>query len=83
MAMEFITHLPPTRSVTTATTTIVDRFSRPVHSMEAKDMDTAFDTATFVFKENICLYGLPDSTISELDPKTYPFSAQSWCYYAM
>lgn len=75
VAMDFITHLPVTPRGFNSITTIVDRFSRRVHFMPSKDTDTALDTARSFFNEVFRLHGLPDSIISDRDPK---FTSAFW-----
>lgn len=75
VAMDFISHLPSTERGYNATITIVDRFSRRIHFIPSKDTDTAADFAQLFFKEIFRLHGLPDSVISDRDPK---FTSSFW-----
>lgn len=73
--MDFISHLPTPTTGFNSITTIVDRFSRRVHFMASKNTGTAIDIANTFFKDIFRLHGLPDSIISDRDPK---FTSTFW-----
>lgn len=60
LAMDFITHLPPTAQGFNAITTIVDRFSRRVHFLPSRGTATAVDTANLFFSK---IFGCTDCQI--------------------
>lgn len=67
--MDFTTQLPVPARVFNAITTVVDSFSRRVHFIAFKVPDTAADTETAFCHEKCSLHGLPDSIISDRNPK--------------
>lgn len=75
ISMDFISHLPKTARGFNSITTIVDRFSCRVHFIPSRDSDTAIDVAEMFFREIFRLHGLPDSIISDRDPR---FTSSFW-----
>ena len=75
VAMDFITHLPRTKRGFDAITTYVDRLSRRVHFVPSRTSDTASDVAKDFFDNIFRLHGLPDSLVSDRDPK---FTSRFW-----
>ena len=75
ISTDFITHLPKTKNGHDAITTYVDRLSKRVHFIASKSTDSAKDVAQafhfHVFKH----HGLPDSIVSDRDPK---FTSNFW-----
>lgn len=69
IAMDFITHLPITESGFDCITTYVDRYSKRIHLIPSKSSDSATDVAEGFFKNIFRLHGLPDSIVSDRDPK--------------
>ena len=75
LATDFIVSLPATKSGYDAITTWVDRLTRRVHFIPSKTTDTAVDTARNFFHYIFPLHGLPDSIVSDRDPK---FTSKFW-----
>eukprot|EP00171_Calliarthron_tuberculosum_P016938 IDg16938t1 len=75
ISTDFITQLPRTKSGHDSITTYVDRFSKRPHFLACKNTDTASHAAKN-FHDNIFkLHGLPDSIVSDRDPK---FTSRFW-----
>jgi len=72
---DFIVGLPKTRNGVDAITTWVDRLSRRVRFIACKETDTAVDVAEAFFAHIFKLHGLPDSVVSDRDPK---FTSKFW-----
>jgi len=53
----------------------VDRLSRRVHFIPSKDSDTAVDVANSFFSKMFPYHGMPDSIVSDRDPK---FKSKFW-----
>ena len=75
VATDFIVSLPKTRSGYNCITTWVDRLSRRVHFIPSNEGDTAVDSANAFFSNIFKLHGLPDSIVSDRDPK---FTSKFW-----
>lgn len=75
ISMDFITHLPVTESGYDTIATYVDRFSKRIHLVPSKSSDTATNVADDFFKHIFRLHGLPDSLVSDRDPK---FTSKFW-----
>ena len=75
LATDFIVKLPKTKDGYDAVTTWVDRLTRRVHFFKSKTTDTAVDTANAFFTNIFKLHGLPDSIVSDRDPK---FTSEFW-----
>lgn len=75
--MDFITHLLTTTSWYDYITTFVDRFSKRVHLAPSKGTDTATDVADCFLDQVFCLHGLPNSIVSDRDPK---FTSKLWSH---
>lgn len=75
IATDFIVGLPPTKKGFDSITTYVDRFSKRVHfiptSATASSKKVAQDFFDTIFK----IHGLPDSIVSDRDPR---FTANFW-----
>ena len=69
IATDFIVHLPKTKSGHDAITTYVDRFSKRVHSIAIKTTEDAIQVANNFYHEIFRLHGIPDSIVSDRDPK--------------
>lgn len=69
MASDFITKLPMTTRGYDAITTFVDRFSKHVHFIFSQGVDTAPDAAKAFYECVFRQHGLPDSIVSDRDPK--------------
>lgn len=67
--MDFVTHLQMTAAGYDCITKIVDRFSKRVRLVPCKGTETASDGATLFFAHISGLDGLPDSIVSDRDPK--------------
>lgn len=75
LAMNFITYPLPATHRFNAIAKTVDRFSRQLHFMPARDRDTAINKATLFFIENFWLHGLPNCIMSDRDPR---FMSDFW-----
>ena len=75
LATDFIVKLPKTKDGYDAITTWVDRMTRRVHFLKCKGTDTAVETANAFFSNIFKLHGLPDSIVSDRDPK---FTSEFW-----
>ena len=75
IATDFIVALPKTKNGFDCITTYVDRLSRRVHFIPSKDSDTAVDVANSFFKNIFPYHGMPDSIVSDRDPK---FKSKFW-----
>lgn len=73
--MDFITHLPTTKQGHDTVTTIVDKLTQRDHRVHYNTSDVA-ETVADIFSNNVFkLRGLPDSLVSNRDPK---FASQFW-----
>ena len=77
LAKDFIVALPKSRSGYDAITTWVDRLTKRVHFVPCKGTDTAEDVAITFLNYIFRLHGLPDSILSDRDPK---FTSKFWEY---
>ena len=75
LASDFIVKLPKTKNGYDSITTYVDRLSRRVHFIPSKDSDTAVDVANDFFSHLFKQHGMPDSIVSDRDPK---FTSKFW-----
>ena len=75
IATDFIVSLPKTKNGYDSITTWVDRLSRRVHFIPSKEEDTAVDSANSFFANIFKLHGIPDSIVSDRDPK---FTSKFW-----
>ena len=75
IATDFIVSLPLTKNGFDCITTWVDRLSRRVHFIPSKESDTAVDVANAFFKNVFKNHGMPDSIVSDRDPK---FKSKFW-----
>ena len=69
ISMNFIFHLPKTRSGFTAILVVVDRLSKMVHFLPTFVTATAEDTAALFRDRVFCLHGMPQSIVSDRDVK--------------
>lgn len=77
VSTDFIVKLPTTKNGFDCITTWVDRLSRRVHFIPSKVTDTAVDVANQFFTCIFKLHGLPDSVVSDRDPK---FTSKFWVH---
>lgn len=75
ISMDFIVHLPKTRSGFTAILVVVDRLTKMVHFLPTFDTATAEDTAALFRDRVFCLHGMPQSIVSDRDVK---FTSAFW-----
>ena len=67
--MDFITHLPKTRSGFTSILVVVDRLAKMVHFVPTHNAVTAEQCAKFFRDRIFCLHGMPKTIISDRDVK--------------
>lgn len=75
LATDLIVKLPQTKQGYDSITTWVDRLSRRVHFIPSRGDDSAVDVATNFFAHIFRHHGLPDSIVSDRDPK---FTSKFW-----
>ena len=75
VATDFIVSLPKTKNGYDSITTWVDRLTRRVHFIPSKGNDTAVDVANAFFRNLFQHHGMPDSIVSDRDPK---FKSRFW-----
>ena len=75
ISMDFITHLPKTRSGYTAIFVVVCRLSKMAHFIATHDTATAEATAKLFRDRVFCLHGMPKSIVSDRDSK---FTGAFW-----
>ena len=75
ISMDFITHLPPTRSGYTSIMVVVDRLTKMVHFLPTFDSVSAEDVAALFRDRVFCLHGMPQSIVSDRDVK---FTSAFW-----
>lgn len=75
IAMDFVTRLPATPRKHTAVMTVIDRYTKMAHFVPTRDTATAKETAELFFQHIVRLHGLPDSIVSDRDPK---FTSKFW-----
>lgn len=68
-ATDFIVKLPKTKNGFDCITTWVDRLSRRVHFFPSREENTAVDVGNAFFRNIFQHHGLPDSIVSDRDPK--------------
>lgn len=73
--MDFVTHLPTTPEAFDCKTTYVDRLTKRIHLVPSGSEDTAETVAKCFFRNIFRLHGLPDSIVSDRDPR---FTSQFW-----
>ena len=75
VSVDLITHLPCTKDGHTAIVVFVDRLSKMVHFCPAWTTTSAVDMAYIFLKEIFRLHGLPETIISDRDPR---FTSAFW-----
>lgn len=75
ISMDFIMHLPLTKSGYDSVTTFVNRFSKRVRFVPSHGTHTATDVADIFFEKIFRMHGLPDYIVSDRDPK---FMSNFW-----
>lgn len=75
VASDFIVKLPVTKKGFNAITTFVDRLSKRVHFVPSKEEDDHAATAEVFYTHVFRHHGLPDSIVSDRDPK---FTSKFW-----
>ena len=75
ISMDFITHLPKTRSGYTAIYVVVCRLTKMVHFIPTHDTASAEDTAKLFRDRVFCLHGMPKGIVSDRDSK---FTGAFW-----
>ena len=75
LATDFIVKLPKTKNGFDSITTYVDRLSRRVHFIPSRESDSAVDVANTFFSNIFRHHGIPDSIVSDRDPK---FTSKFW-----
>jgi len=69
VSMDFVTKLPRTKAGFDCIITVVDRLSKMMHLIPAKDTDTAEDVAQRFISDIFRLHGLPSSILSDRDSR--------------
>jgi hypothetical protein len=69
ITMDFITHLPRTKSGHDALFVIIDKLSKRMHIVPTRSTATAKDTAQLFFNGIFRHHGLPKKIVSDRDPK--------------
>jgi hypothetical protein len=81
VAMDFITHLPVTKSGYDALLVVTDRMTKMVRCIPTKTTATAPDTAKLFVEQVVRFYGVPLSIVSDRDSK---FTGDFWrCLFGM
>ena len=75
VSMDLITNLPRSRSGNDAIVVFVDKLTKMVHYVACKTSVTALELATLFLREVVRLHGVPDSILSDRDPR---FIANFW-----
>ena len=75
ISMDFITHLPKTRTGFDSITVFVDRLTKMVHLVPGKSSDTAQDVSLQFLAKVVSLHGLPKSIVSDWDAR---FTGSFW-----
>eukprot|EP00171_Calliarthron_tuberculosum_P023944 IDg23944t1 len=75
IATDFVNQFPVTETGFDAITTYVDRLTKRVHFVLSKTTDTAIDVAKSFYEHIFRHHGLPDSIVSDRDPK---FTSKFW-----
>ena len=75
VSMDFITHLPKTRSGNTAIMVVVDRLSKLVHFIPTVDTANAEAVARLFIDNIFVLHGMPERIVSDRDPR---FTGTFW-----
>lgn len=75
VSMDFITHLPPTKSGHDAIAVFVDLFSKMVHFVPTTTTSSAPDVARIFFDNIFRLHGLPKVIVSDRDAR---FTSRFW-----
>ena len=78
LAMDFITGLPPSNSLTVILT-IVDRFSKFAHFIPLSKLPSARETADIMVKEVFCRHGLPQDIVSDRGPQFISAVWKAFC----
>ena len=73
--MDFVTGLPVVRGGCDSVWVVVDRLTKSAHFLPVKTQYNVEKLAEIYLKEIIRLYGIPQSIISDRDPK---FTARLW-----
>ncbi len=75
VSLDFITHLPKTRSGFTAILVVVDRLSKLVHFIPTHDTASAEQVARLFIDNIFVLHGMPERIVSDRDPR---FTGTFW-----
>ena len=75
VSLDFITHLPKTRSGFTAILVVVDRLSKLVHFIPTHDTASAEQVARLFVDNIFALHGMPERIVSDRDPR---FTGTFW-----
>ena len=79
VSMDFITHLPCTKSKHDMIMVVVDTLSKMTHFLQCKMTDTAQDIAALYLKEVFRLHGWPKTLITDRDSKFTDAFFRSLC----
>lgn len=75
--MDFISHLPRSANGFSSILTVADGFSSRVPFIASRHTDTGLETTNCFFREVFRVHGLPQSIVSDRDPK---FTSAFWTH---
>jgi hypothetical protein len=79
ISMDWVTHLPVTKTGFTAVCVFVDRLTKMCHLIPCHDTDDATATAHLLLTEVVRLHGMPREIVSDRDPRLTSVFWSSLC----